>query len=1051
MSRKLWCVVLVATTLALASTGHAVVVGDFEGSFDGWYEDAATLSLSTTGATLGTQALQVDGPGGWKINAKLDVKPHLATLAKKGVKITADVTAFGADMSTDWMQVEMIINGQDNDDNGANNNIGWNQLGAQDVVRDGQPHTYTWELPDELTAKIAGADGTISWFEFALVTNLDEGSVTKFYIDNIQIVYEEPTSDVLVSSFETGLEGWYTDDWTAGTTAVSTIGATHGVQSMQVEGPGGWQQLTKVDAKPYRTLLAVPGAVITADVTAFAADMTTEWMQVGMVLNCQNNDNNGANNNLGWNELGLQDVARDGQPQTLTWVIPEDLAARIAGTDDSIGWFEFLLISNVDEASVAKFYIDNIRVAGIPVDTGKATDFILGNWEQDLDRWVVGGTADVRYSDTNGVTLDSYSLDVYTPTGEWANALELNLLEPNNADILAAFRANTKITADITHLVVDWPVGDIPPWNGTHLIINTDAGYLDLGYRAGWNQNDGDRTDSITWDYSQQLGQIDFDNVTYLQLLLVVNANSQDYEGWVWFYIDNMKLTGGGIALNPQPASGATDVDVETELSWDAGAFATSHNLYLGTSSAAVAAADGDSDPNNVLFVPVDGASFDPNGLEFNTQYFWRVDSVNDVNPDSPWRGVVWDFTTANFIIVDDFESYTNDAEAMERVFQTWIDGLGYTEPAPGVEGNGTGSILGYDPAFGDIMERTIVHGGLQSVALEYGNADAPFVSEIVRTFDEPQDWTINGFNTLRLSVYGRTGNGADQLYVTLEDSQGNTATLPLGGPEAVTTEAWMTVGDALSSFAAQGVDVASVAKMTVGVGDRTNPMKGAGTILLDDVEVGFSPVGLVAHYALENNLEDSSGNGHHGTLAGDPNFPAVYVSGPAGFGQGMLFDGTGGHQNVELGTFNPSAATGKLTVALWAKWEGPTDQWQGLIGKRDSWAVDDMLWDIEIHRDQDTIAFRRIDSYPGSGGRTLPVGVWTHVAVTFDGTTARFYIDGEETGNGNFSFGQDTEAALHFGSGDPNGGNAFNGALDEVRLYDIVLTDAEILELAGR
>ena len=33
-----------------------------------------------------------------------------------------------------------------------------------------------------------------------------------------------------------------------------------------------------------------------------------------------------------------------------------------------------------------------------------------------MDGWVAGGGADVRYSDTNGVTLNKYSLDVYVPT-----------------------------------------------------------------------------------------------------------------------------------------------------------------------------------------------------------------------------------------------------------------------------------------------------------------------------------------------------------------------------------------------------------------------------------------------------------------------------------------------------------------------------------------------------------------------------------------------------------------------------------------------------------
>jgi hypothetical protein len=165
-----------------------VVVGDFEDDLDGWQERDATISLSNTGATLGAQAMQVDGPGGWHIDALVDVRPNRTLLGTTGAMVMADVTAFEADMTTTWMQVEMVINGQNNDDNGANNNIGWQQLGLLDVTRDGQPHTYTWALPEDLTSAIAGIDDNIAWFELALISNLDGASVTKFYIDNIRLI-----------------------------------------------------------------------------------------------------------------------------------------------------------------------------------------------------------------------------------------------------------------------------------------------------------------------------------------------------------------------------------------------------------------------------------------------------------------------------------------------------------------------------------------------------------------------------------------------------------------------------------------------------------------------------------------------------------------------------------------------------------------------------------------------------------------------------------------------------------------------------------------------
>ena len=196
MSKKLIYLISFVFAFGLVSTGYGDVVGDFEGSLDGWGLGGAALSQSPTGATSGTGAMQVDGRGGWYINALLDIMSHRELLGVPGALISADVTAFDADMTTTWMQVEMVIHAQNNDDNGANNNIDWQGLGLQDVTRDGQPHTYTWELPEALTTAIAGTDENIGWFELVLVSNLDVASVAKFYIDNIQLVQPAVTITV---------------------------------------------------------------------------------------------------------------------------------------------------------------------------------------------------------------------------------------------------------------------------------------------------------------------------------------------------------------------------------------------------------------------------------------------------------------------------------------------------------------------------------------------------------------------------------------------------------------------------------------------------------------------------------------------------------------------------------------------------------------------------------------------------------------------------------------------------------------------------------------
>ena len=42
----------------------------------------------------------------------------------------------------------------------------------------------------------------------------------------------------------------------------------------------------------------------------------------------------------------------------------------------------------------------------------------------------------------------------------------------------------------------------------------------------------------------------------------------------------------------------------------------------------------------------------------------------------SIWLGEVWGFSTQDYIAIDDFESYIDDIEAGESIFQTWIVAL---------------------------------------------------------------------------------------------------------------------------------------------------------------------------------------------------------------------------------------------------------------------------------------------------------------------------------------------------------------------------------------
>ena len=84
-------------------------------------------------------------------------------------------------------------------------------------------------------------------------------------------------------------------------------------------------------------------------------------------------------------------------------------------------------------------------------------------------------------------------------------------------------------------------------------------------------------------------------------------------------------------ATTPIPADDATDVAIDETLSWADGGGATSYDVYFGTSSPP------DSIGNQA------GTTYDPGDLEYETEYFWRIDAVND---DGTTEGDEWSFTT---------------------------------------------------------------------------------------------------------------------------------------------------------------------------------------------------------------------------------------------------------------------------------------------------------------------------------------------------------------------------------------------------------------------
>jgi hypothetical protein len=274
-------------------------------------------------------------------------------------------------------------------------------------------------------------------------------------------------------------------------------------------------------------------------------------------------------------------------------------------------------------------------------------------------------------------------------------------------------------------------------------------------------------------------------------------------------------------ARKSEPADGATDVSVETVLAWRAGREAASHDVYFGTDPSAVT--DG-----TALLGSTDERSYAIAPLNFGTTYYWRIDEVNDAMSPSVWEGNLWSFVTQEYATVDDFEGYTDNVDAEETIYQTWIDG--WT--------NETGSIVGHMDA--PFAERKIVHEGRQSMPLSYDNSVAPFYSEAYRTWPTAQDWTAGAADTLTLYIQGDPDNEPVTLYVVLEDSAGNVAAVSHSDADATLATDWQPWSIPLSAFASAGVDVASITTMYIGAGDRNSPSAGGtGLIYIDDILVG--------------------------------------------------------------------------------------------------------------------------------------------------------------------------------------------------------------------
>jgi len=267
-------------------------------------------------------------------------------------------------------------------------------------------------------------------------------------------------------------------------------------------------------------------------------------------------------------------------------------------------------------------------------------------------------------------------------------------------------------------------------------------------------------------------------------------------------------------AGNPTPTNEANDVDPNTNIEWEPGTDANSHDVYLGTSPNDVNDAN---DPNTSLGRGrQDSNSHCIGGLELGVTYYWRIDEVNETDPNI-WKGDIWSFTTADHILVDDFESYGPPEPNLDVV---WLP-------------SGRASVYRSTYPY---------HYGDKAMKITYENSTGPYYSEVSRMYPDTQNWTKFDLEAISMWFRGNAANDAEQMYVALSDGDApqHTAVVSYDDTNDLKSGIWHQWNIDLQEFVVtDDVNLANITEVCIGFGDRNYPTPGgSGTMYLDDIRL---------------------------------------------------------------------------------------------------------------------------------------------------------------------------------------------------------------------
>jgi hypothetical protein len=241
----------------------------------------------------------------------------------------------------------------------------------------------------------------------------------------------------------------------------------------------------------------------------------------------------------------------------------------------------------------------------------------------------------------------------------------------------------------------------------------------------------------------------------------------------------------------------------------------------------------------------------------------------------------------------------------------------------------------------------------------------------------------------------------------------------------------------------------------------------GASSVYYDDIMIIDIAKAVelpepVGHWTLDDGAgtlaADSSGNGNDGTLMDNPDLPdPTWIDGV--YGGALEFHGTGvaatGGDFINCGNDASLDITSNISIALWIRPDADDPEGKGTSGGETapmSKASSDWSYQVRYGwaSPQPYMCFT-FNTAPRAWvyvGQNLTQGEWCHIACSHDGETLKCYLDGVETDS--TPMGEIHSSADPVLIGSDGWGSDWIGGIDDVRIYDVGLTEAEINAIAG-